>query len=627
MFAPTFLNNEVMMVMLLLAAGLCNFEVATAAEAGLGLGDIKAVAEATVQGTLERKAAMAKEIIDKTLHSGKATSTLNAATATPTPTIPNTGTVLVVVNFVTRITTFSVANFTTIPQQQYVDAIYQSITPNVFQVLINSIIQGSVIVNTTAVIPQNQVSNFRSAADNSFGLPPATFGQPEVSPFSVSLAPGNTTLPLSTLPIASATPPPPTTPGAQSTGAPPITVQPHTTTAGGTTAQPLQTTAAEGTTTQPPSTIEASTAPPDTSTAVPTTNPPTTPPPTTPPGTSAIVPTSTMLMTSPPPTTPSDKCLRLPSPTACNANMCATPPNTYEFCGCGELDQSVDIEMVGGLTNLTYYTCLRNITGSLSLMNDPDLATLNGLEDLTNIDGAFEISATPVLTNIGSSLPALQTVGDVSISSNDGLTTINGFNALQTANNIFISGNNNLATINGLNALNSSGNIYVGGNPSLTSVQGFEALATVNGLLQFTLNDGITTFDGSSFAALERVVGQFDISTDNYGAAALTSISGFTALTTVDGPFTIQNNLQLQSITGFQALANITTSDVLSRYVNIDSAATLTQASLVDISGLATLAQCGIPDGDFQYSSGDPYLNSISLKIDVFPPGVRPRAL
>ncbi len=62
--------------------------------------------------------------------------------------------------------------------------------------------------------------------------------------------------------------------------------------------------------------------------------------------------------------------------------MCVTPPNTgaYKFCGCGQLDQDVDIQLVGGLTNLTYYTCLQNITGSLILIDDPDLATLTGLE-------------------------------------------------------------------------------------------------------------------------------------------------------------------------------------------------------------------------------------------------------
>ncbi|BDA42045.1 hypothetical protein COCOBI_02-8460 [Coccomyxa sp. Obi] len=141
-----------MMAIMLLAAGLCSFDVVTAAEAGLGLNDLKAIAEAGIQGTLERKAAMVSRIIDKT--PGAETSTLNAATATPTPTIsstgdatstlspatatpsstiPNTGILLMVVDFVTRITTFSVANFTAIPQQQYVDAIYQS-TPNVLQV-------------------------------------------------------------------------------------------------------------------------------------------------------------------------------------------------------------------------------------------------------------------------------------------------------------------------------------------------------------------------------------------------------------------------------------------------------------------------------------------------------------
>ncbi|CAL8463396.1 g2930 [Coccomyxa elongata] len=150
-----FVAKQVIMAMMLLAAGLCSFEVVTAAEAGLGLSDLQAIAKARIEGTLERKAAIGKRIIDKVLHRGKATSTLNAATATPTPTIPTTGVVLVVVSFATRITTFTVANFTAILQQQYVDAIYQS-TPDVLQVVINSIIPGSVIVSTSAVLPQNQ---------------------------------------------------------------------------------------------------------------------------------------------------------------------------------------------------------------------------------------------------------------------------------------------------------------------------------------------------------------------------------------------------------------------------------------------------------------------------------------
>ena len=58
-----------------------------------------------------------------------------------------------------------------------------------------------------------QVSDFSTAANASFGLPPAIFGQPEISPLIVTLAPGNSTLPESTLPLATATPPPQTTPG------------------------------------------------------------------------------------------------------------------------------------------------------------------------------------------------------------------------------------------------------------------------------------------------------------------------------------------------------------------------------------------------------------------------------
>lgn len=62
------------------------------------------------------------------------------------------------------------------------------------------------------------------------------------------------------------------------------------------------------------------------------------------------------------------RCFRLPQPTACNANLCATPPNPpwpYGYCGCAKLDQTIDLEMVAGLTNLTYYTCLENVTGDI----------------------------------------------------------------------------------------------------------------------------------------------------------------------------------------------------------------------------------------------------------------------
>ncbi|BDA42052.1 hypothetical protein COCOBI_02-8530 [Coccomyxa sp. Obi] len=78
-----------MVAILLLAAFLCSFEVATAAEAGLGLNDLKAIIETSIEGDLEHKSAKVQRIMDKKF--GKKTITMNAASATPTPTIPSTG--------------------------------------------------------------------------------------------------------------------------------------------------------------------------------------------------------------------------------------------------------------------------------------------------------------------------------------------------------------------------------------------------------------------------------------------------------------------------------------------------------------------------------------------------------
>lgn len=70
-----------------------------------------------------------------------------------------------------------------------------------------------------------------------------------------------------------------------------------------------------------------------------------------------------------------------------------------------------------------------------------------------------------------------------------------------------------------------------------------------------------------------------------------------------------------------QALANITSSNLANRYVTIDCADTGTPSVLTDISGLATLALCGNNDDQNPaLSSTDPYLNTIAVKIDVYPP-------
>ncbi|EIE23307.1 galactose oxidase [Coccomyxa subellipsoidea C-169] len=96
---------------------------------------------------------------------------------------------LVFINFVTRITTFSVNNFTSPYQQQYIDGI-KAVSPLIFQVTINSVLPGSVLVNTTVTTPANNTANVTDAAAAGFNqtLPADIFGQPTVTGVTVTAA-------------------------------------------------------------------------------------------------------------------------------------------------------------------------------------------------------------------------------------------------------------------------------------------------------------------------------------------------------------------------------------------------------------------------------------------------------
>nr|QOL01178.1 putative extracellular protein CSOL_096 [Pseudococcomyxa simplex] len=334
--------------------------------------------------------------------------------------------------------------------------------------------------------------------------------------------------------------------------------------------------------------------------------------------TTISIPTSTL----PPPTTPFARCPLFPQ-TDCTTDTCPVPPNPpYQYCGCIQL-ASLDLNdgVSPGLEDLKYYSCLQNITGDstgnsayLTLSGLSNLTTLAGLEALVQV-GDLSIDTTPLLQNVGSTLQALQHAQQIGITSVDNLLTIDGFMALQAVDTIQVVSNPSLISLGGFPVLESiTGDLFVS-NIKLTSIDGFTALKTL-GSLSLYFNVALPVIDG--FTALNTINGPFTILGDASTTDVLTTISGFTALTSINGPISIQYSYSLSTINGFTALANITSCDD-GQYVpgadhcvyinNVDSSA------LSDISGFATLGQCNSGS-----TSGDPYLESISVKIVVYPP-------
>ncbi|BDA48922.1 hypothetical protein COCOBI_13-0310 [Coccomyxa sp. Obi] len=230
------------------------------------------------------------------------------------------------------------------------------------------------------------------------------------------------------------------------------------------TSTPTLSTTGAPTTAQPQSStrvLVSSSVPPITSTAMPTTNPPTTPPPTTP-----------------------IQCSALPN-TACNANTCPNPPNSFSYCGCQQLT-TLDIENTAFPTNMSYYTCLQSITGdattsSLTLNNVANLTSLAGLQSLTTVQARVVLTNLNALTTLDSStLPALKTVGaDIFIDSDPALTVISGFQALTSISTLSITNNAALTNITAFPSLTTYTGIRpnIDNNPLLIDVSGLLTLA------------------------------------------------------------------------------------------------------------------------------------------------------
>jgi hypothetical protein len=175
----------------------------------------------------------------------------------------------------------------------------------------------------------------------------------------------------------------------------------------------------------------------------------------------------------------------------------------------------------GAITNLTGLTSLTTVGDGISIDNNSNLTSLNGLNNLSSITGSFD------------------TLGEgigLKISNNDGLTSVTALGNLTSLNgNLTISSNNLLAGLQGLEGLTViNGNLSIGNNDQLTSLVGLNNITTVNGLGLFGGGMGIG------------------------GNDSLTSLNGLDSLVIINGGITIQSQNLINSLTGLETLTTIT---------------------------------------------------------------------
>ena len=234
-----------------------------------------------------------------------------------------------------------------------------------------------------------------------------------------------------------------------------------------------------------------------------------------------------------------------------------------------------------------------------------DMLIIEG-SDISNLDGLAELEAV---------------VGELYISFNPELTSLEGLGALTYTNFLTIRGNGSLTTLGGLDSMVWAQQVVIDGNASLTTLAGFAPSAELVSLI-VVANYGLTSLAGLS---PDLSVEDLALSENN----GMTSLAGIGAL--ADVPFlTLVDNASLSSLGALQELQSIGFLDVrrndaledlsgLGPPLDIERLRIMDQDALTDLHGLdslRTLESLSIRDNDALTSiRGLEALTSTGLRI------------
>ena len=197
--------------------------------------------------------------------------------------------------------------------------------------------------------------------------------------------------------------------------------------------------------------------------------------------------------------------------------------------------QSSAIENLDGLNGLT------SIDGSLWLIKMENLRDIGGLSNVKSIDGWLVLNDIAIenvnsLSNV-TSISGKEGVG-LSIVNNDKLLQIDGLSNLTSLEgSMYIQHNEKLQHIDGLSNLTSiSKTLLIWGNNLITDIDGLSNLTSISGELRLRENIGLTNINGLS--NLSTLDGSIYIKRNS----SLISIEGLSNLKASTGLINIENN-------------------------------------------------------------------------------------
>lgn len=206
--------------------------------------------------------------------------------------------------------------------------------------------------------------------------------------------------------------------------------------------------------------------------------------------------------------------------------------------------------------------CLQKITGTLFILENPNLKSISGLSLLSTVEGHIYIYDNDSLENL-KGLEGLVTLNSgISIGNNKLLVDLSGLESLRRIeSDLYIWGNDNLQALTGLEHLEYIGDcLCIGswsddgqyhGNPSLVSLSGLDSLREVGEAVKISDNYSLPSLVG---------LGRLEIIGDDlliYENDNLESFTGLFSLKEIRGDLRIGENHILKNIDGLRTVKTI----------------------------------------------------------------------
>ena len=217
------------------------------------------------------------------------------------------------------------------------------------------------------------------------------------------------------------------------------------------------------------------------------------------------------------------------------------------------------------LGDLALFRGVTSVDG-LEITSLVNLRNLDGLQDVTGIEGSLRIAFNDQLTSL-SGLDNLESIEDsLTVQNNDALQTLEGLGSLRS-----VGGNFTMRSLPQLVSLSSLQNLVeIGGNLSilacwdLVTLDGLESLTRIGGSLEITANGLLLEI--AALSGLTEIGSDLQLGAGlRAGNPSLVSIEGLTNLTRIGGELILYYNEalasleplgNLTSINGFQLVGN-----------------------------------------------------------------------